>query len=135
MDKYSDRDARPLALVVDDDPIVRMDVVDMLGDLGFRVVDADCVRDALAYLEQNGDDVRFLLTDVQMPGNRTGVTLANHVSFIWPHIRILVTSGFRRPADGTLPVEVQFIAKPLTPNALMAYVATFPSDTVSPSAR
>lgn len=104
----------------------------MVGDLGFRVVEADRVSLTLEYLEREGDDVRFLLTDVQMPGNRSGVTLANHVRYMWPHIRILVTSGFRRPAEGQLPIEVQFIAKPLTPHALMAYVASFSSDTASP---
>ena len=121
-------DTRPLALVVDDDPLVRIDLVDMLGEFGFDVVEADCVSAALAYLQESGERVSFLLTDVQMPGSRNGVTLANHVSFIWPHIRILVTSGVSRPVAGELPVEVQFITKPVTPLALMTYVAKFPSD-------
>lgn len=121
-------DTKPLALVVDDETLVRIEMADMLDDLGFAVAEADCVRDALAYLELKGDSVSFLLTDLHMPGSRNGATLANHVSFIWPHIHILVTSGAKQPIAGELPYEVQFIAKPLTPHALTAYVASFPGD-------
>lgn len=121
-------DTRPLALVVDDDALVRMDMVDMLDDLGFDTEEADSVSTALLYLQSHGERVSFLLTDVQMPGSRNGVKLANHVSFVWPHIRILVTSGVSRPVIGQLPRDAQFVAKPLTPHAIMDYVAKFPTD-------
>ena len=129
MDNSLNCDIRPLALVVDDDPLVRIDLVDMLDDLGFNVVEADCVSAALAFLQTGGERVSFLLTDVQMPGSRNGVTLTNRVSFVWPHIRILVTSGVSQPAVGELPFQVQFIAKPVTPLALMAYVDKLTSPT------
>ncbi|SEQ11903.1 Response regulator receiver domain-containing protein [Devosia sp. YR412] len=121
-------DTRPLALVVDDDPLIRIDMVDMLDDLGFEAAEADSVAAALSYLQDNGERVSFLLTDLQMPGSRNGVKLANHVSFVWPHIRILVTSGVTRPVVGQLPLKAQFIAKPLTPHVIMDYVAKFPTD-------
>lgn len=121
-------DIAPLALVVDDEPVIRMVMAEMLGDLGFDVAEADSVAAALAYLKEHGERVSFLLTDVQMPGSRNGMTLANHVTYVWPHIRILVTSGVTRPLPGQLPGRAQFMQKPLTSAALGAYVARFPAE-------
>lgn len=123
MADYFKCETKPLALVVDDDLLIRVDMVDMVTDLGFEVEEADSVAAALRFLERSGERVSFLLTDVQMPGSRNGVTLANHVSFIWPHIRILVTSGVSRPNAGELPLAAQFLAKPVTPLVLGACVA------------
>ena len=103
-------------------------MADMLADLGFAVAEADCVSAALIFLQSEGEGVSLLLTDLQMPGSRNGATLANHASFVWPHIRILVTSGVKRPVAGELPYAAQFISKPLTSVALNAYVAKFPAD-------
>lgn len=128
-------DTKPLALVVDDDVFIRADMADMVSDLGFEVVEADNVANALRYLESNGSRVSFLLTDVQMPGSRSGTKLANHVSYIWPHIRILVTSGLARPVHGQLPASAQFIPKPLTQTALNSYVSRFPSHMLPQSLR
>ena len=55
MDNSLNCDIRPLALVVDDDPLVRIDLVDMLDDLGFNVVEADCVSAASSFLQTGGD--------------------------------------------------------------------------------
>ena len=121
-------DTRPLVLVVDDDAFVRAEMVEMLDVAGFEVAEADCVSVALAYLERHGDSVSMLLTDLHMPGSRNGATLANHVSFIWPHIHVLVISGAKQPVAGELPFEAQFMSKPLTPQALTAYVAKFPAE-------
>ena len=121
-------DTRPLVLVVDDDAFVRAEMVEMLDVAGFEVAEADCVSVALAYLERHGDSVSMLLTDLHMPGSRNGATLANHVSFIWPHIHVLVISGAKQPIEGELPYGSDFLRKPLTADALSAYVARFPTD-------
>lgn len=128
MGDISGGDTKPLALVVDDDAYIRIDMANMLGQLGFAVSEADCVSSALAYLQEQGDSVSVLLTDLHMPGSRNGATLANHVSYMWPHIRILVTSGMKQPVAGELPQTAQFIPKPLTAGALCAYVSGLPPD-------
>lgn len=113
-------DTKPLALVVDDDALIRMDMAEMLGELGYAVHEADSVASALAYLALAGEQVTLMLTDVQMPGTRNGMTLANHVDFMWPHIRIVVVSGAVRPILGELPYTAQFVSKPVSPQALNA---------------
>lgn len=102
-------------------------MVDMLEGLGFEAEQADCVSTALDFLQRRGERTSLLLTDVSMPGSRNGVTLANHVSYVWPNIRILVTSGVSHPNSGELPAEAQFITKPVTPISLAACVTDLSS--------
>ena len=128
MSEHFNRESKPLALVVDDDPLIRMDMVDMLGELGFEVNEADSVASALTFLGLCGERVSLLLTDVQMPGTRNGMTLANHASYMWPHIRIVVVSGAVQPINGELPHTVEFLPKPVSPQALNAYVSRIPLD-------
>lgn len=73
-------DTAPYALVVDDDSQVRMDAVYILEDAGFRTLEAFDVDSAIRTLEQSGDDIQLLFTDVQMPGSRNGFALARECS-------------------------------------------------------
>jgi two-component system cell cycle response regulator CpdR len=53
-------------LVVDDDPGVLDVMVDMLEELGCKVVSAHSGTDALDRLRQN-QDISILITDINMP--------------------------------------------------------------------
>ena len=91
------------ALLVDDDPLVRMSTADMLTDLGFAVVEAASAEEALAVIDQGvGFDV--LVTDHLMPG-MTGVDLAARVQTRRPGVPVLLVSGFAETegVDATLP--------------------------------
>ena len=55
-------------LVVEDDEEVRDTVVDMLSDLGYRVLKAKDAESALAIVE-SGVPIDLLFTDVVMPGS------------------------------------------------------------------
>lgn len=101
------------ALIVEDEPILRIDAVDMLADAGFAAVEAGNARDALALLKGR-DDIGLLFTDVQMPGQPDGFGLAREVRARWPTIAIVVCSGYRSPKPGELPDGAQFIAKPFS---------------------
>jgi CheY-like chemotaxis protein len=57
----------PFALVVDDDALIRMDAVHILEEAGFRALEAAAPEEALSVLEQRGDRIQLLFTDVQMP--------------------------------------------------------------------
>ena len=60
------RDARHV-LMVDDDPLVREVMVQLLEDAGFAVVGAENGADALAHID-SGAPVDAMVTDFQMPG-------------------------------------------------------------------
>jgi len=126
---------RPAFLIVDDEPLARMELAERVRVCGFDVIEAGNTADALALLDAGGEGFAVLVTDINMPGNRSGVVLANHVRFIWPHICIIVVSAARRPMDGELPEHVAFLPKPIDPEALLAAISAFPLRTgQSPSA-
>jgi CheY-like chemotaxis protein len=58
---------RGVALLVDDEALVRMSTADMLTDLGFEVVEADSGEDALRLL-RSSTSPDLLVTDHLMPG-------------------------------------------------------------------
>jgi CheY-like chemotaxis protein len=99
-------------LIVDDEPLVRMDIAEIVREHGFDAVEAGSTAEALGILQQAGHAFFGLITDVNMPGTRSGMVLANHVRAVWPHIRIVVVSGGRKPFAGELPDNTEFISKP-----------------------
>ena len=81
-------------LVVEDDPIVRDTVLEMLGGLGYRTQVATGVEQARAALEAKVFDLLF--TDVMLPGGMTGVDVADYARALQPGIAVLYTSGHPR---------------------------------------
>jgi CheY-like chemotaxis protein len=102
---------RPVVLLVEDEPLVRMDAADVLEHAGFEVIEAADAGAAQAALESR-DDIHVLFTDVQMPGPMNGLELAWLVHDHQPHICVLITSGHIRPEQDKLPERAVFIAKP-----------------------
>lgn len=109
----------PLVLLVEDEPLVRKLNIDILEDAGFRVVDANDADEAFEILKRRSDQVRVVLTDVDMPGSMNGFEFARLVSQGWPAARVLVISGKTGPAPGDLPPTGAFLAKPYRPNVLV----------------
>ena len=98
-------------LVVEDDDLVRSVALEMLEDAGFAVVGARQADEAWFILHERSD-IGTLFTDVDMPGTMCGVTLAERVHQTWPDIRLVLTSGRNRFADGEMPDHGLFVAKP-----------------------
>ena len=98
-------------LVVEDEFLVRMNIVDQLVDLGFDVFEASNADDAIGVLADN-EAVQVMFTDVDMPGSMDGLRLAAAVRDRWPPIKIIVTSGHRSVAKSKLPESSRFFEKP-----------------------
>jgi CheY-like chemotaxis protein len=109
-----------IALVAEDEVLVRMVAADMLEDAGFRVIEVGDAQAALDYLVDSSD-VTLLFTDIDMPGRMDGIGLAQEVARCWPHIAIMVCSGRVKPPAGALPTRAHFISKPYS-NALVQQV-------------
>ena len=106
-------------LVVEDEPITRMDVVDQLEEAGFKVFEAPDADRAIKILESNSA-IRILFTDVDMPGSMDGLKLAAAVRDRWPPIRIVVASGLRKVNLDALPDDSRFFSKPYNVNEIAA---------------
>jgi CheY-like chemotaxis protein len=88
------------ALLVDDEDLVRMSTADMLGDLGFEVVEASSAEEALR-LVGGGLDPDLVVTDHLMPG-LSGVELARDLRSRRPDLPVLIVSGYA-DAEGLAP--------------------------------
>ena len=102
---------RPIALIVEDEPFLMMHAVDVVEDAGFDTLEAANADRAVEILESR-DDIRVIVTDVQMPGSMDGLKLARAVRDRWPPILIIVVSGHHRLQPGDLPDNVTFLTKP-----------------------
>jgi len=101
-------------LVVEDDLAVQATVVDMLTQLGYRVLRADN-GDAAALILREHAGIDMLFTDVVMPGAMRSPELARLAKSLHPEISVLFTSGYTRNAivhGGRLDPGVELISKP-----------------------
>lgn len=112
-----DQVAAPIAIAVvaEDEPLLRVEAVDWLEESGFRVLAAPSARLALSHLEREHRAIRLLFTDIQMPGAMDGLALAHVVSQRWAHIVIVICSGLERSTLGPLPAGAHFVGKPFSP--------------------
>ena len=127
-------DLRPYALVVDDDPLLRMDVAELLEQTGFRTMEADSGDAALAVLEQHHLDIVLLFSDVDMPGTLNGFALAREASVRWPYVAIVIASGRLEPADGEMPEGACFIGKPFSAETVHGHLKEILADDRKPEA-
>jgi DNA-binding NtrC family response regulator len=108
-------------LLVEDEPLIRLFLSELLEDAGFRVVEAANAAEALVLLSA-GLSVNVLLTDVDMPIGCSGFELAHQVHRSWPETEILIMSGRRWPSQGDLPPGAAFLAKPCPNEAIVSHV-------------
>jgi CheY-like chemotaxis protein len=103
--------AKPVVLVVEDEPLLRMAAVDMIEAAGFEVVEAADATQAVEILEGRLD-ITIVFTDIDMPRGMDGMKLAALVRDRWPPIHIIITSGHMTPPTSHLPANSVFFPKP-----------------------
>ena len=108
--------------MVEDEAAIRDMTIDFLGEAGLSTIEAATADIAMNLLETQGEQVCLLFTDVRMPGHMDGLDLAKKTMELWPHIKVIVTSGmFNRNTD-TVPEGADFIAKPWLPLEMLTMV-------------
>jgi DNA-binding response OmpR family regulator len=116
-----DRDGRRVIVLVEDDPLVRGVVAEVLRDAEFDVEEASSIREAVTAFRKQSD-VLVLLTDLHVTGERSGLKLARAVHRRWPSISIILMSAWERPGSDELPPNSVFIPKPCVVARLVAEV-------------
>jgi len=84
---------RGLALIVDDDELVRSGTAEMLMDLGFEVIEAETAHHGLDLINR-GLEPAIVITDHLMPG-MTGTEFARTLKRERPDIPVLLISGYQ----------------------------------------
>ncbi len=103
-----------LALLVEDEEMVRNMCLNVLEQLGYRVLQAKSGEEAIAVARGFEGRIDLLLTDVVMPG-MNGFQLAERLAPIHPEAKVLFMSGYTEDAimnHGVLDKGVSFIGKP-----------------------
>lgn len=106
-------------LVVDDEPMIRSFVREILEDAGYTVVEAGCI-DA-AFLLLAGDHIRLVISDIELPDGN-GLELAATVRRKWPDKRLVVMSARTLPLPDQLPQSAVMLCKPFSEERLLAVV-------------
>ncbi|MFD1611806.1 ATP-binding protein [Sphingomonas tabacisoli] len=107
------------ALLVDDEPLVRMSVAAMLDSLGYTVTEAESAPEALRLIE-SAKDFDVIVTDHLMPG-MTGTELAAEVKRGRPDQRVVIISGYS-DLDEIAP-DFPRLAKPFKEDELAQLIA------------
>jgi CheY-like chemotaxis protein len=100
-----------IVLVLDDEPLARMTLADMLYEAGFWTVEAENADQALHMLESR-DDIRIVFLDIVMRHGIDGLALAKLIRRRWPNIHIVIASGKMYAPEEALPEDAVFFHKP-----------------------
>jgi PAS domain S-box-containing protein len=110
--------AAGVALLVDDEDLIRAATSQMLSDLGYTVVEASSGREGLKHLSDSR--LTLVVSDHLMPG-MTGTEFAREVQALRPRLPILIISGFAELED--VAPDLPRLMKPFRETELAAAVA------------
>ncbi len=111
-------------LVVEDESGILNLVTDVLEGLGYIVIPAVSVDDAISRVEAREGPIDLLVTDVVLPGKQ-GTVLVEMLKVKYPQMKAILMSGYtdeRIPHEEILKGNVHFISKPFTPFVLVMKV-------------
>jgi len=107
-------------LIVDDEPTVRMFVVDHLEEAGYVALEAEDGVAALRILNSS-KKIDLLISDVGLPGGISGRQLADAARAVRPKLKILFITGYAENAvlsHGHLDPGMHVLTKPFTVDTL-----------------
>ncbi|MGK2911420.1 MAG: PAS domain S-box protein [Sphingobium sp.] len=107
-------------LLTEDSPQVRQFARQLLSDLKCEVTEASNAEEALRFLTAGSVDMLF--SDVVMPG-MSGIQLARTVQAQWPHLPILLTTGYSEEYLKGDAGDLEVLRKPYGPEKLAAAIA------------
>jgi CheY-like chemotaxis protein len=110
-------DGTETVLLVEDDALVRKLAADILRERGYTVYDVSAGEDAYQVIEDKGEEIDLLLTDVVMP-MISGREIADKIRTAHEKVKVLFMSGYmddivlHHSAPGE---DIPFLKKPFTP--------------------
>ena len=111
-------------LVVDDEPTVRMLVIDVLRELGYVALEAADGATGLRVL-QSDRRIDLLITDVGLPGGMNGRQMADAGRQVRSDLKVLFITGYAENAvvgNGHLAPGMQVMIKPFAMETLVSRI-------------
>ena len=110
-------DTPRVILVVEDEWILRAEIVDELRGAGWEVAQTGTAEDAIAYV-QAGYRVDVVVTDIRLAGRLTGWDVAEQVRSVRADVPIIYASGSAVEPSRTVAGSL-FLKKPCRPAAVV----------------
>jgi DNA-binding NtrC family response regulator len=101
---------RRKVVVVEDDPLQRVALADLVIIEGLAVIECANAESAALALDQFGSEIDLLITDVNLGSGMSGTELATLAQHKLPGVSIIVISGEAAPP---LAPEMIFLSKPV----------------------
>lgn len=100
------------ALVVEDEALIRLNLCDMLEEMGLETEQAANGKDGLAFLEQD-ESIGLLIADLGLHG-LSGEELVRRARAMRPGLKIIVATGRSAAANTQLTADTgaRFLGKP-----------------------
>lgn len=117
-------------LVVDDEPTVRMLMLDILEELGYGSLEAGDRAAGLKILRSDAH-IDLLVTDVGLPGGMNGRQMADAGRVHRPELKILFITGYAENAvlgNGVLQPGMAVVTKPFSLEAMNARIQSMMDD-------
>jgi PAS domain S-box-containing protein len=117
-------------LIVDDEPTVRMLVLDVLEELGYRSIEAADSIEGLKVLESD-ERIDLLITDVGLPGGLNGRQMADAARRSRPGLKVMFITGYAENAvlsHGHLEAGMHVLTKPFPINQLVTKITELLKD-------
>ncbi|MGF1553183.1 MAG: response regulator [Paracoccaceae bacterium] len=108
--------------MVEDEVLVRLDIVQSLDEAGFAVIEAASAEEAIALLDA-GHDVDVLFSDVRLGAGLDGFALARHLRRSHPRVAIVMTSGTAALPNDLDDGRLAFLTKPYRVEAVLSHLA------------
>jgi CheY-like chemotaxis protein len=113
-------------LVVDDEPVVRALIVEVLQDLGYITIEAADGRSGLRQVETDRR-IDLMVTDIGLPNGMNGRQLAEAARARCPALKVLFITGFAESAavgNGVMQPGTDIMIKPFSLDTLADRVRT-----------
>jgi len=117
-------EAGAVVLLVEDEPAVRIVIVEVLSDLGYTVLEAHSGQSAMRFVQSHAR-IDLLLTDVGLPGGMNGRQLADAAREHRPGLKVLFLTGYAASAavgNGRMEQGMEIMTKSFALDALGARV-------------
>ncbi|WP_298677207.1 PAS-domain containing protein [uncultured Lentibacter sp.] len=112
-----------LALLVEDNPVIRTNVREMLVAQGHSVIEATSVDEALV-LAQDLPDIALVLSDISLEGEATGLDLLNKLGATRPPSFLMTSLPETDPLFQRAIKLAPVLRKPFTAQTLATYLGT-----------
>jgi DNA-binding response OmpR family regulator len=120
-DTLAPKQSTGVVLLVEDEPMIRLDLADGMSEIGVTVLEAGSLKEARAHFSKAHDAIGALVIDLSLPDGR-GDKFVKELRADLPHLPIVITSGYGATGLGdelTQDEALAILAKPCTVEAIV----------------